>query len=262
MAERRARRGEEIKALRRGIWLGMTLLDTAEMYAEGEAEALLGEAIRGFSREERFIVSKVYPHNAGKDRIFRSCENSLRRLGLDALDLYLLHWRGGVPLAETVACMEELAARGRIRRWGVSNFDADDMRELWSVPGGNRCAVNQVLYHLGSRGIEYELMPWHREHGVPVMAYCPLAQAGKLKTGMLQNGTLREVADKYHATPAQILLRFVLHDPLMVAIPKAGNPAHAEENAAAALEALSQEDYDALSDAFPAPGRRTPLDMR
>ena len=160
LGEQPAVRARELAALRTGIEHGMTLLDTAEMYGGGRSEELVGEAIRPYDREKLFLVSKVYPHNAGRPEIFRSCENSLRRLGTEYLDLYLLHWRGSVPFAETAECMEELVRKGRIRRWGVSNLDTDDMEELWGVPGGAQCQVDQVLYHLGSRGVEYDLLPW------------------------------------------------------------------------------------------------------
>ena len=262
MAERPDRRGDEIAALRRGVEMGMTLIDTAEMYAGGGAETLTGQAVEELPREDLFIVSKVYPHNAGRDRIFRSCENSLSRLKTDYLDLYLLHWRGSVPLEETAACMQELTARGLIRGWGVSNFDAADMRELWSTPQGRYCLVNQVLYHLGSRGIEVDLLPWQRERNIPVMAYCPLAQGGRLRRGLLTHPAVTGMTEKYGATPSQILLAFLLHDPLCVAIPKAGAAVHAEENARALTISLSEEDYMLLSRHFPAPTHKVPLDMQ
>lgn len=262
LAERAARRTSELEALRLGIRLGMTLIDTAEMYDEGRSESLVGEAIRGIGRESLFLVSKVYPHNAGRGKIFESCKNSLRRLGTDYLDLYLLHWRGSIPLSETAACMEELVSKGLIRRWGVSNFDTDDMEDLWNTPGGRRCAVNQVLYHLGSRGIEYDLLPWMREHRVPLMAYCPIAQGGSLRTGLFENPAVRKVAEAHGATPAQVLLSFVTRGGDVVAIPKAGSPQHTLENAGAGLLALSESDLDALSESFPAPKRKAPLDMR
>ncbi len=214
-------------------------------------------------RDELFLVSKVYPHNAGRDRIFDSCRASLDRLGTGALDLYLLHWRGDVPLAETVACMEELRAEGLIRRWGVSNFDVADMQELMSVPGGDACAVNQVLYHLGSRGIEFDLLPWQDAHGIPLMAYCPLAQAGRLARarGLLRDPSVAEVAARHDATPAQVLLAFVIRSGTVVAIPKASTPAHARDNAAALDLRLTGDDLALLDRRFPAPARKTPLDM-
>lgn len=261
MAEQPQRRVSEIDSLRLGIRLGMTLIDTAEMYAGGKAESLTGEAIQGAVRDELFIVSKVYPHNAGKSRIFSSCEASLKRLGLAYLDLYLLHWRGSVPLAETAACMNELVDRGLIRRWGVSNFDTADMRELWDVPGGDRCAVNQVLYHLGSRGIEYGLLPWMRERGIPVMAYCPIAQAGALQRGLLTNSAVLRVSEKHGITPVQVLLCFTLHEKDVIAIPKSGTAEHTAENAKAGLSQLDGEDMIMLSKAYPPPNRKTHLDI-
>lgn len=174
---------QECGALRAGVEAGMTLIDTAEMYGEGAAEELVGHALRGLDRERLYLVSKVYPHNAGRQHIFQCCEDSLRRMQTDYLDLYLLHWRGAVPLAETVECMEELKARGRIRAWGVSNLNRHWMEELFRVPGGDRCLTDQVLYHLGSRGVEYDLLPWLQRHGLPLMAYCPLAQGGTLRGG-------------------------------------------------------------------------------
>lgn len=256
-----AKRAEEISALREGVNLGMTLIDTAEMYGEGRAETLVGEAIRQIPRDKLYLVSKVYPHNAGKSRIFHSVENSLRRMGTSYMDLYLLHWRGGASLPETVECMEELKQRRLISNWGVSNFDTPDMKELFSIPGGNNCAVNQVLYHLGSRGIEYELLPFMKEHRVPVMAYCPLAQQSLLKPELFASKAVREVAGRHHITPAQVLLGFILRDPFLIPIPKAGSVKHTRENAAMLNMPLSPDETELLSNAFPAPGYKTPLDV-
>lgn len=263
MGDDPARRASEIEALRTGVACDMTLIDTAEMYGEGAAERLVGEAIAPLDRDELFLVSKIYPHNAGRAHIFDSCRASLDRLGTGALDLYLLHWRGDVPLAETVACMEELRAEGLIRRWGVSNFDVADMEELMSVPGGDACAVNQVLYHLGSRGIEFDLAPWQAARGIPLMAYCPLAQAGRLARarGLLQDPSVAEVAARHDATPAQVLLAFVIRSGDVVAIPKAAVPEHARDNAAALDLHLTRDDLALLDRRFPAPARKTPLDM-
>jgi diketogulonate reductase-like aldo/keto reductase len=255
------KRSEEIETLREGIRLGMTMIDTAEMYGDGRSETLVGEALRGMNREEVYLVSKVYPHNAGRSRIFRSAENSLRRMGVDHMDLYLLHWRGGADLAETVACMEEIQKRGLIKNWGVSNFDTPDMKELFSIPGGENCAVNQVLYHLGSRGIEFELLPWLMEHHMPVMAYCPLAQESLLKPELFRSKAVNEVAMKHRITPAQVLLGFILRDPALIPIPKAGSLAHVRQNAAMLMTHLDQEDIQILSDTFPAPRYKTPLDV-
>ncbi len=256
-----AKRAEEISALREGFQLGMTMIDTAEMYGDGRSETLVGEAIKQIPREKLYLVSKVYPHNAGKSRIFRSAENSLRRMGTEYMDLYLLHWRGGASLPETVECMEELKNRGLILNWGVSNFDTADMKELFSIPGGNKCAVNQVLYHLGSRGIEYELLPFMKEHRVPVMAYCPLAQQSLLKPELFKSKAVSEVAVRHHITPAQVLLGFILRDPFLIPIPKAGSVKHARENAVMLSIPLPPDETELLSNAFPAPGYKTPLDV-
>ncbi len=261
MGEDPARRAEEIAALREGISLGMTMIDTAEMYGEGLSESLVGEAIRPLARESVYLVSKVYPHNAGRGRIFRSAENSLKRMNVSYMDLYLLHWRGGVILKETVACMEELRKNGLIKSWGVSNFDASDMRELFLLPGGENCAVNQVLYHLGSRGIEFELLPWLKAHHVPVMAYCPLAQESLLKPELFKSRAVNAVAKKHGITPAQVLLGFILRDGMLIPIPKAGSVKHVRENAAMLNILLDEEDIEMLNEAFPAPDYKTPLDV-
>ena len=251
----------EIESLRLGVELGIPLIDTAEMYGEGLSEELIGQAIKPLDREKLFLVSKVYPFNAGRRSIFRSCEDSLRRLGTDHLDLYLLHWRGSIPLQETVECMEELKASGKIKMWGVSNFDTRDMQELWWVPGGENCVVNQVLYHLGSRGIEFDLLPWMREHQVAAMGYCPLAQKGSLRRGMMQDKNLLTVASRHGATPAQILLAFALRQDNLIPIPKAGTPEHVRLNFAALDIVLTEEDLALLERSFPAPKRKTYLDI-
>ena len=254
-------RSTEIEALRTGIRLGLTMIDTAEMYGEGRSETLVGEAIRPLPRESLYIATKVYPHNAGKNRIFHSAESSLKRLQVNYLDLYLLHWRGNVPLSETVECMEQLVRDGLIRRWGVSNFDTKDMQELFSIPKGENCAVNQVLYHLGSRGIEFSLLPWLREKNIPVMAYCPLAQQSLLRPELYRSRAVLEVARRRSLTAAQVLLGFILRDPLLIPIPKAGSAAHAAQNAAMLRTPLEPEDISLLNDSFPAPGYKTPLDV-
>ena len=255
------RRDGEIAALRAGLDAGAALIDTAEMYGEGASERLVGEAIRGRARESLFMVSKVYPHNARRGAMRASCEASLERLGLDYLDLYLLHWRGDVPLAETVACFEELQRAGLIARWGVSNFDVADLEELWRTPGGDRCATNQVLYHLGSRGIEFALLPWMERHGLPTMAYCPLAQAGRISAGLLDNPAVRAVAQRHGATPAQVLLAFLTGRKGVVALPKASSVAHERENVGALSLQLTPDDCALLDDAFPPPTEKMPLDM-
>src|SRR3954471_17790667 len=255
MAGERARRAEEIAALRLGIELGMTLIDTAEMYGEGRTEELVGEALRDL-RQGVFLVSKVYPHNASRNGVVEACERSLRRLGTDRLDLYLLHWRGSIPLADTVAGFEALAKAGKIRRWGVSNFDTDDMEELFALPGGDACAANQILYNLSRRGPEHDLIPWLSEHGVPVMAYSPIEQ-GRLP----RSSALEEIARKHRATPYQIALAWVLHRQDVIAIPKAATVEHVRENRKALNIALDEGDLAAIDRAFPPPKRKKPLEM-
>lgn len=262
LGESPRKRASELEALRTGIESGMTLLDTAEMYGDGLSEELIGEAIQGYSRAGLFLVSKVYPHHAGQNHIFRSCEESLRRMKTDYLDLYLLHWRGSIPLAETAGCMEELVRQGKILRWGVSNFDTEDMEELWTVPSGNRCMVNQVLYHAASRGIEYDLLPWMEQHDVTLMAYCPLAQAGRISSGLLRHPVLEKIAAHHQATVAQILLAFTIRSGRAIAIPRTGSACHTLENSRAQEIRLSAEDLLLLDEAFPAPKRKEPLDMQ
>lgn len=261
LGENKAARKQEIEALRAGIHAGCSLIDTAEMYGSGKSEQLIGEAIKGIDRSSLFIVSKVYPHNAGRAHIFDALDRSLRNLRTDYLDLYLLHWRGQVPLRETVECMEQLVKEGKIRRWGVSNFDTDDMEELFSVKNGDHCAVNQVLYHLGSRGVEYDLMPWLEEHHVPLMAYCPLAQGGDLRRGLLNNKAVQMVAEQRHITAMQVLLAFVLHHENVIAIPRSGKAEHVLENCQAAEIKLTEEEYRLLDRAFPAPDHKVWLDI-
>lgn len=260
MGEQAGQRQKEVAALQAGIDAGLTLIDTAEMYADGGAEEITGEAIKG-RRDRVFLVSKVYPWNAGGQKAIAACESSLRRLGTDYLDLYLLHWRGNFSLAETVDAMEALMRQGKIRRWGVSNLDYADMQELWRVPGGQACATNQVLYHLASRGIEFDLLPWCQQQRVPVMAYCPLAQAGRLRDGLLDNRAVQEIAHAHSVSAAQVLLAWVISQQGVMAIPKASSVAHVKENAAALALTLSADELRLLDTAFPAPQRKTPLDM-
>ena len=249
----------EVEALRAGVEAGMTLIDTAEMYGNGRSEALVGEAIRPYDRSSLFLVSKVVPSNARGARLMKSLDQSLAHLGTDYLDLYLYHWRGGGMLVEVVEGMEAAHAAGKIRAWGVSNFDTADMEELWAVDGGANCAVNQVLYHMGSRGIDYSLLPWMRAHGVALMAYCPLAQAGRLSCDLFGNTVLKRIAEKYGATPAQIALAWAIRDGQTIAIPRTGRKEHALLNAGADEIALTAEDYAEIDRAFPPPTRKEPL---
>ncbi|MDR2513719.1 MAG: aldo/keto reductase [Christensenellaceae bacterium] len=261
MGDDPALESSEGSALRLGLEKGLSLIDTAEMYGSGRSESLIGRALEGIPRESYLLCSKVYPHNAGHAQIFKSCEASLRRLKTEFLDLYLLHWRGSVPLEETIECMEELVLRDRIRRWGVSNLDLGDMRELLSLPGGERCAVNQILYHLGSRGAEYDLLPYLRQNHIAAMAYCPLAQAGSLRRGLVLNPAVGAVAKRHETTPFAVLLAFVLRQDWLVAIPKAGRIEHVLANAQAAELVLDEADLTLLDGAFPPPTRRQPLDI-
>lgn len=254
MAERHDRRAAEVAALRIGIELGMTLIDTAEMYADGAAETLVGEAIADV-RDQVFIVSKAYPQNASRDRLRRACEASLKRLATDRIDLYLLHWRGSVPLAETVEAMERLRASGLIRRWGVSNLDADDMAELVAA-GGTRCAADQILYNLTRRGPEIDLMPWLAQRGIAAMAYSPVEQ-GRL----VRDERLAGIAMRHGVNPAQVALAWVLRRDGMIAIPKAGTVEHVRENRAAADLVLRDDDLITLDAAFPRPRERGALEM-
>lgn len=261
LGEDASRRAAELEALRWGIQNGLTLIDTAEMYGDGASEELVGEAIRPFHRDDLFLVSKVYPWNAGKAHIFDACQGSLDRLGTHYLDLYLLHWRGSVPLGETVACMEELKAQGKIRRWGVSNFDLDDMQELLCQKDGNNCAVVQDLYHLGSRGVEFDLLPFLRRQGIPLMAYSPLAQAGRLRQTLLGHRAVQAIAQQHQITPIQVLLAFVLAQEGVFAIPRTGRPEHMQANRAAAEVRLSLEELTLLDQAFPPPAHKVGLDV-
>jgi diketogulonate reductase-like aldo/keto reductase len=255
MAEDLRRRKDEVAALRLGFDLGMTLVDTAEMYADGGAEALVGEAIAG-RRDELFVVSKVLPENATTAGTVAACEHSLQRLGTDRLDLYLLHWRGNVPLEETLDAFAALIDAGKIRYWGVSNFDVVDMIELWKLDGGAKVTTDQVLYNLTRRGIEYDLMPWCRNRYLPIMAYSPIEQ-GRL----LDHGELKDVAARHNATPAQVALAWVLRQDGVVAIPKASTIAHVRENHAALELHLTREDLAALDRTFPAPTEAIPLEI-
>jgi len=253
--ERGKSRAEAVAALRHGIDRGMTLIDTAEMYGEGGAEEIVGEAIAG-RRDEVFLVSKVYPHNASRKGAIAACERSLKRLATDRIDVYLLHWRGGEKLADTIAAFQTLQRDGKIGSYGVSNFDTDDMKELWQVPSGAATTTNQVLYNLTRRGVELDLLPWCRSHGVPIMAYSPIEQAR-----MLGHAGLKRLAAKRGITPAQLALAWLLHQDGVVVIPKAGKITHVDENAAALDIKLTAEDLAALDREFPPPKTKRPLEM-
>ncbi len=254
MGEKAGQEAAEVKVLREGIELGLTLIDTAEMYGKGGSERVVGQAIAGL-REQVFLVSKILPENASAKAVLRHCEASLKRLGTETIDLYLLHWQGRHPLAETVAAFEALKAQGKIRYWGVSNLDTDEMDAVLNCPGGAHCATDQVLYHPGERGIEFDLGPWCKKHEMPVMAYSPLGQGGKL----LRSKVLHDVASRHDATPAQIALAWCLREGNTVAIPKSADAAHLRENAAAAKIRLTAQDLAEIDAAFPPPRRKMPL---
>jgi diketogulonate reductase-like aldo/keto reductase len=255
MGESGRARKDEVAALKLGLDLGMTLIDTAEMYGNGGAEEVVAEAMTG-RRDECFIVSKVLAENSSRAGTIAACERSLKRLKTDRIDLYLLHWRGRRELEETVAGFEALLSAGAIRAWGVSNFDVDDMTELVALDGGAACANNQVLYNLRRRGIEAGLLPWSREHGIPIMAYSPIEQ-GRL----LRDRALTGVAIRHRATPAQIALAWVLRHADMMVIPKATTLEHVRENRAALDIALTEQDLAELNRAFPPPKGRRPLEL-
>jgi diketogulonate reductase-like aldo/keto reductase len=255
MGDDAAHRREELAALRRGLDLGATLIDTAEMYGDGRAEELVAEAIAG-RRDETFIVSKVYPHNATRRGLPLACERSLQRLRTDRIDLYLLHWRGNVPLAETLAALQDLQRAGKIRHYGVSNLDCADLEEWLALPGGDGVQTDQVLYNLMRRGIEWDLQPWLRRHRLPVMAYSPLEQAR-----LLEYREFATLAQGVGATPAQVALAWLLRHDDVVVIPKSSSPGRVEENVGAADIALSAAQLAALDAVFPPPTKATPLDM-
>jgi diketogulonate reductase-like aldo/keto reductase len=250
-----ANRKEEIAALRLGLDLGLRLIDTAEMYGDGRSEELVGEAIAG-RRDDVYLVSKVYPHNASRAAMQRSCEASLRRLGVETIDLYLLHWAGTVPFAETIAAFEALRAAGKIRQWGVSNLDLRRMGSLWRAPGGSAVQVNQVLYHLGERGIEWDLQPWLREHGIAVMAYSPFDQ-GRL----LQSAPMVAFASEHGMTPAQTALAWLMARDGVIAIPKSASRKRVEENAGALGHKLNAKQMAALDGVFAPASGPLPLAM-
>lgn len=263
MGESAARRKSEIAAVRLALDMGWRVIDTAEMYGDGKAEEIVGaavsEALRAgaLARDELFVVSKVYPHNATSRGTAQACERSLARLGLDHLDAYLLHWRGSVPLEETVDALEALQRRGRIRSWGVSNFDLADMQELLEVPGGERCVTNQIYYSLGSRGPGFDLVPWLQRHGIMTMAYSPIDQGALAKSAKL-----RDIAARRGATPAQIALAWLVEQEGVMAIPKAADQKHLRENFASRQLVLTDADRLEIDAAFPPPKRAFTLAMR
>jgi diketogulonate reductase-like aldo/keto reductase len=253
MGENRTRAADEVRVVQRALDLGISLIDTAEVYANGGSERVVGEAMQG-RRDKVFLVTKVAPSNASRRGTIRACEGSLRRLGTEAIDLYLLHWIGGTPVAETIEAFETLKADGKIRAWGVSNFDTDDME---AMPAGARCCANQVLYNPQSRGIEHGLIPYCRSHGVVVMAYTPLGQSGRV----LNNPAIVDIAKRHRATPAQVALAWSIRHPGVVTIPKTATLARVEENLGAANLTLTETDLADIDKAFPPPARKQSLEI-
>jgi diketogulonate reductase-like aldo/keto reductase len=253
IGERASARRDEVAAVRAALDIGYRLIDTAEMYGDGGSQEVVGEALAG-RRDEVFLVSKVYPHNASRAGTVAACEASLRRLRTDRIDLYLLHWRGAVPLAETVAAFEGLKRAGKIRHWGVSNCNVNDMEELWSVANGPHCAANQIYYSASRRGVEFDLLPWLRERGVPAMAYCPIDEGV-----LVRDATLAAIGKPHGASAAQVALAWILRRPDVIAIPKAIKLEHLRQNFAAARLQLSEDELAQIDRHFKPPTRRVPL---
>lgn len=254
MGENKRAHRDEVAALLLGIELGMTLIDTAEMYGEGGAEKVVADAIDG-QRQRVFVVTKVYPHNASRSELPKACDRSLKRLRTETIDLYLLHWRGNVPLKETVEAFEKLRSAGKIRRWGVSNFDIEDMKKLFAIEARSACAANQVLFNLENRAIEFDLLPWSQKNKIPIIAYSPVGHG----RGLLNNAMLKKIAKRHGATPAQIALAWVLRQPNMITIPKAANQTHVRDNARSAEIELRKDDLADLDREFPPPKAKKSL---
>ena len=261
MGEIPKNRNEEIASIRYALENGIRLIDTAEMYGNGNSEKLIAESIKDFDREKLYLVSKVLPSNAGEKNIFKSCENSLKNLNVDYLDLYLLHWKGSIPFEETIRCMEKLKKEGKIKNWGVSNMDIDDMQELLSIPDGKNCLVNQVLYHLGSKGIEYSLKPFTDKNHITTMAYCPIAQGGRLKNQLLSSKSVQKLSKKYSISPIQVLLTYMLEKENTISIPKASKLEHMKEIVACRNIHFEKEDILLLDSEYPKPTKKLPLDI-
>ncbi|WP_125547566.1 aldo/keto reductase [Levilactobacillus lindianensis] len=261
MGDHADRRESEIAAIQAGIQAGARVVDTAEMYGSGRSESLVGEALVPFKREDLFLISKVLPENASRDRMQTSLEASLNRLRTNYLDLYLYHWRGNVPLSETIAELQRLQETGLIRRWGVSNFDAADLQELWALPAGPKVAANEDLYHLGSRGVEYAVLPWQRAHDVPFIAYSPIAQGDTHGHELASNPVVKEIAAAHRVGIYEILLAWVISHDQVLAIPQTSSVAHMQANIAAARLTLTADELSALDHQFPKPTTATPLDI-
>lgn len=261
MGDNAATRSQEIKAIQAGIDAGARVIDTAEMYGAGRSEALVGEAISNLNRDDLFIIDKVLPTNASKSRLENSLDKSLKLVGTDYFDLYLYHWRGAVPLSETVEALQAMQQKGKIKRWGVSNFDLPDMQELLDLPGGDQVAANEDLYNIGSRGVEYQLLPWQREKRIPFIAYTPVG-AGDEQGRLTTNPTVKEIAAAHQASAWQIILAWAIRDGNTLAIPQSGDPKHAIDNVKAANITLSADELAKIDKTFPKPTKKEPLDVR
>lgn len=261
MGDRNRLREQEIAAIRAGVEAGARLIDTAEMYGNGRSEQLVGEAIKPYSREDLFIVDKVLPTNASRQRMERSLDRSLKNVGTDYFDLYLYHWRGMIPLSETVAELERLKQTGKIKAWGVSNFDVADLEELFNVVGGKNCQANEDLYNLGNRGIDYDLISYQVQHNLPLIAYSPVAQGDSLGTNLTSNQVIKEIATNHGVSPYQVLLAWTIRHPQVLAIPQTSNPKHAKENILAGEIKLTSDELAAIDTVFPAPKKKVGLEM-
>ncbi|WP_283584683.1 aldo/keto reductase [Limosilactobacillus urinaemulieris] len=259
IGEKPAKHAEEVKAIQVAIDAGAAVIDTAEMYGQGRAEKLTSEAIKPFDRSKLYLIDKVLPQNAGYQRLEKSLDRSLKLMQTDYFDLYLLHWRGGIPLAETVDELVKMQTKGKIRHWGVSNFDVADLEELWVLPHGRECVANEDLYNLDQRGIEYDLLPLMRANNLPLIAYSPLSQGDRLSGNLTTNPLLKELAANHQATVYQIMLAWVIRDQHTLAIPKAASPVHARENVEALNISFSTDELEALAKAFPKPQTKEPL---
>ncbi|WP_046173567.1 aldo/keto reductase [Domibacillus indicus] len=250
---------QEAEAIRAGLDHGVQVIDTAEMYGDGNAERLVAHAIQPYNREELFLISKVLPSNASKKQLPVSLENSLKRLKTDYLDLYLLHWKGNIPMEETIEALEKGKSQGKIKSWGVSNVDVDDLGKIMKIPDGINCAANQVRYNLGDRGIEFDLVPMMNKREMPLIAYAPVARGDSLGTNLTKQKALKEIAEKHHSNCFQILLAWCIRNGQTIAIPQSSNTAHVIDNVKAAEIQLTQQDLKQLNSIYPKPGRKQPL---
>ncbi|MTV83251.1 aldo/keto reductase [Secundilactobacillus folii] len=252
---------DEINAIHAGLDAGAKVIDTAEMYGSGNAETLVGKAIKNIARDQVYLISKVLPSNASKAKMEQSLDASLKRLGVDEVDLYLYHWRGGVPLSETVDELQRLTQAGKTKAWGISNFDIDDLKELWQLPNGSKAAANEDLYNLSSRGVEYSLLGWQKAHDLPFIAYSPVGAPDSLDSHLDEDKTIQTVAKRHQASIYQILLAWVIRQPQILAIPQSSNAKHAADNIHAGDISLTKDDLALLDKAFPAPTKKLPLDV-